>query len=422
MKPDTASFLLLALLAAAPAHAEEHIVDDSDGSPWFTTSGDDWTTWGTNGYGYDSSDSSYHYLSHTVGGDDRRGTATWQAELQQAGTWHIETWFRRTENRTHDADHVVTDGLGVETWISIDQEGEGASDWVSLGEYWCEDGFGGCVVTLDGTDDDDSDEANAMRFTLVSTDDTSTEIEPCSEVPEPGTHLVDFSASSASGSGWESAFNATAEADGDEAESPNVDAGEVLQATGFDICDPRGEETIDNVTLAVKARTQYDSGTYALQLLLDAGGSASTVFTGTTSTWHEADISEDQDWTWTELAELRAQVSLYDHPGGARDSDAWVDAFRLRVTYSTASGTSHDTGSLEETGGDDTGVSGGSGSDTSNTGTAGEEVPDTGRESGDEGRAPSYSARTGCNASGAVSTGFAWLGLLFFTGLRERRG
>ena len=80
-----------------------------------------------------------------------------------------------------------------------DQEGEGASGWVSLGEYWCEDGFGGCVVTLDGTDDDESDEANAMRFTLVSTDDTPTETDPCDETSQPGTHTVDFFASSASG-------------------------------------------------------------------------------------------------------------------------------------------------------------------------------------------------------------------------------
>jgi len=410
MQYDAATFLSLSLLAAAPAHAEEHIIDDSDGAPGFITSGDDWTTWGTNGYGYDSSDSSYHYLSHTVGGDDRRGTATWQAELQQAGTWQIETWFRRTENRSRDADHVVTDGLGAETWITIDQEGEGASGWVSLGEYWCEDGFGGCVVTLDGTDDDDSDEANAMRFTLVSLDDTSVETDPCGETQQPGTHTVDFFASSASGSGWESASSATGEADGDEAESPNVDEGEVLQATGFDICDPKGEETIDNVTLAVKAQTQYDSGTYALQLLLDAGGSASTVFSGTTSTWHEVDISEDRDWTWTGLASLSAQVSLYDHPGGARDSDAWVDSFRLRVTYSTVSGTSNDTGTVDEYWGGDTGVSGGSGDEVSNT--------DTG-QAGDsaEGNAP----WTGCNALGALPIGSAWLGLLFFTGIRRKR-
>jgi hypothetical protein len=59
MQHDADTFLFLALLAATPAHAEEHIIDDSGGAPGFTTSGDDWTTWGTNGYGYDSSDSGF---------------------------------------------------------------------------------------------------------------------------------------------------------------------------------------------------------------------------------------------------------------------------------------------------------------------------------------------------------------------------
>jgi hypothetical protein len=224
--------ILLALLTLTPrlALAEEHIVDDQHGAPGFTTTGDDWTTWGTNGYGYDGSDSSYHYLSHTVGGDDRRGTATWQAELGQAGTWRIETWFRRTENRTTDADHLVTDGLGSQTWIVIDQTGDGASGWVSLGEYWCDAGFGGCAVTLDGTDDDGSDEANAVRFTLVSADDGPPETDPCEGEAQPGPHRLDFFAGTASGTDWESASLATGEADGQEAHSPNVDSGELLRA------------------------------------------------------------------------------------------------------------------------------------------------------------------------------------------------
>jgi hypothetical protein len=408
---------LLALLMSTPALAEEHIVDDQDGAPGFTTTGDDWATWGTNGYGYDGGDSSYHYLSHTVGGDDRRGTATWEAELRQAGTWRIETWFRRTENRTSDADHAVTDGLGSQTWLVVDQTGDGASGWVSLGEYWCDAGWAGCSVTLDGTDDDGSDEANALRFTLVSADDDPPDTDPCDDEPEPGSHTVDFYAGSASGTDWESASAAAGEPDGAEAHSPNVDSGEILRASAFGVCDPAGDETIDSVVLGVRARTQYDSGTYALELLLDASGAAGTVFTGTSTAWHELDISGDQAWTWAALEGLTARVSLYDHPGGARDSDAWVDSFRLRVSYTTAPDD-------DDPPPDDTG----DGPEPEDTGEAPD--GDSGEPGGDTGR-PERPERyddeavssgcAGCAAGGLAPTALAWL-LVPVLGLRRRRG
>jgi uncharacterized protein (TIGR03382 family) len=339
-----ATLLSYTFLFGSVALAEEHIVDDQHGSPGFSTTGNDWTTWGTNGYGYSGSDSSYHYLSHTVGGSDRRGTATWRADLGQTGTWRIDTWFRRTENRTRDADHVLIDSRGDEIHVVVDQHGEGASGWVELGEMWCEAGFGRCMVTLDGTDDDGSDAANAMRFTFVSAEGGSTESGPCDAPNGSGTYTMERYAGSVSATDWESVSYATGEADGREAFSPNVDAGEVLKATGFDVCDPDGEERIDSVVLAVNARTQYESGTYALNLRLDGEGAASRVFTGTSSRWHEVDLSADRLWTWGELETLRARVSLNDHPGGARDSDAWVDSFRLRVVYTGSSDEQDDTG------------------------------------------------------------------------------
>ncbi len=410
------ALLFISLLTPLSAIAEEHIVDDQDGAPGFTTTGDDWATWGMSGYGYDGGDSSYHYLSHTVGGDDRRGTATWEAELRQAGTWRIETWFRRTENRTSDADHVVTDGLGIRTWLVVDQTGDGASGWVSLGEYWCDAGFGGCSVTLDGTDDDGSDEANAVRFTLVAADDTPPDTDACDDAPEPGSHTVDFYAGSASGTDWESASYATGEADGAEAHSANVDSGEILRASAFGVCDPEGEETIDSVLLGVRARTQYDSGTYALELRLDASGAASTVFTGTSSAWHELDISGDQAWSWATLEGLTARVSLHDHPGGARDSDAWVDAFRLRVAYTTAA--------VEEEPPEDTD----SPTDPEDSGPP--DLDDSEAPAGDTGR-PERPARqddavvdssgcAGCATGGAVAVPWTWA-LLGLLGLRRRR-
>ena len=328
--------LALALLLPSSTLAQEVIVDDQDGSPAFTTTGDDWTTWGTNGYGYDGGDTSYHYLSHTLGGDDRRGTATWSPTLSTAGTWRVETWFRRTENRTSDADHYVTDGLGSTSWQVIDQTGEGSSGWLSLGEYYCEAGFGGGTVTLDGTDDDGSDEANAMRFVLVEGGDPP-ETDPCDEDPGPGSHTMELYATTASGSGWSDTGNATGSSNGAEAHSENVDDGEILMAGGWAACDPEGEESIDTVELAVEARTQYESGTYALDLRLDANGDSWSSFTGTSSSWHSLDVSSDHStWDWATVAALQARLSLHDHPGGARDSDAWVDAFRLRVGYTVS--------------------------------------------------------------------------------------
>ena len=324
---------------AGPAIAQTIVIDDQDGAPGFTTTGDDWTTWGTLGYGFDGGDTDYHYLSHTVGGSDRRGTATWTPDIPTAGTWQVETWFRRTENRSDDADHFVYDGLGGSTHQSIDQRGEGASGWYDLGQHWCAQGQGGCVVVLDGTDDDQSDEANAVRFTLVAAENPpEPELPPdCDTFPGLGSHAQEVWATAVSGVDWSSMGQATGAPDGAESTSPNVDAGEHLQVDSWGaLCDPPGQETIDGVFVEVRARTQYATGVYALELLLSGGGAATAVFTGTSLAWHSVDVTGDvASWTWAEPGAVVGQLSLWDHPGGERDSDAWVDAWRLRVEYTT---------------------------------------------------------------------------------------
>jgi len=329
--------LLLAALSCPPVQAEEIVIDDQDGAPWFTTTGDDWAEWGTLGYGFDADDTSYLYTSHTVGGSDRRGTATWTPDIATAGTYAVAVWFRRTENRTTDADHVLVDAFGTEVGVSIDQSGEGASGWVELGEMWCEVGSSGCWLTLDGDDDDASDEANAARFVLVDSEEPEAEAEdgdPCEGSFAPGIHTMEVTAGVVDGDDWSDEGRAVGEADGSEAHSPNVDEDELLRASAFDVCDPDGDEVITDVQLEVKARTQYSTGTYALELWLDAGSGAEVVFTGTESTWHSlSPTAPAEGWTWAELAGLEARVGLHDHPGGARDSDAWVDAFRLSVTF-----------------------------------------------------------------------------------------
>ena len=344
--------MLLTLALTLPALAQEVIVDDEDGSPGFTTTGDDWTTWSTNGHGYDGGDTEYHYLSHTVGGDDRRGTATWSPDLPQEGTYEIAVHFRLTENRTRDADHVVTDGTGATTKVVVDQYGDGASGWISLGDYWCGSGRGGCSVTLDGTDDDDSDAANATRFTLVEAGgdtqepdpDPGEEIADCAEFPGLGAHTQVAYATELDAVDWTDEKQAKGAPDGVEATTPNVDAGEYLMAWGWDLCDPVGEETLDSVTLEVKARTQYDSGKYEVQLLLDGEGTAGTVFNGTALDWHSVDLTADRgSWTWTSTDATRGRITLHDHPEGNRDSDAWVDAWRLTVAFTTTADEGSDT-------------------------------------------------------------------------------
>ncbi len=343
---------MLLPLCLAFANAETVVIDDEDGAPGFTTTGDDWTTWSSNGYGYDGGDSSYHYTSHTVGGSDRRGTATWTPSISTAGTYRIDTWFRRTENRTYDADHYLYSADGSVGHVVVDQRGEGASDWLELGEVQCDAGFGSCYVTLDGDDDDQSDEANAVRFVLLEPGDVEVPELDCST--DVGAHSIDLWATVADGSGWSSASYATGEADDLEAHSENVDSGEYLKAWGFGGC---SEGTITGVELGVRSRTQYDSGTYELDLSLDGGGSASTVFGSTSTGWTTLDLSDERAWGWADVSAVEATVKLYDHPGGARDSDAWVDAFRLRVTYEIPDdSTPEDTDSEIEDPVDDTGL------------------------------------------------------------------
>ena len=347
-RSSLAAITLGALLGVPSAALGQTIViDDSDGPPTFTLTGNDWTTWGMLGYGYDGADTDYHYLSHTVGGPDRVGTASWTPDIPTAGNYAISTWFRMTENRTNDADHFIYDGNGGQTHISIDQTGDGASGWVDLGTYYCTAGVGGCSVVLDGTDDNQSDEANAVKFEFVSggaptgdddDDDDDDAPDPCGDgPPEPGSWIQESFAGSAMGNDWSSVLAATGAPDGAEAHTPNADAGEFLSAGGFALCDPDGDEVIDSVELEVLARTQYASGQYQLNLELHGGGAAGTVFTGTTLQWHTVDVTGDQSsWSWTDANDLLATVQLDSQPGGYRDSDAWVDAVRVRVTYTVA--------------------------------------------------------------------------------------
>ena len=339
-------------LAAPDCPDYDHIIDDQDGTPQFTLTGDDWATWGMAGCGFDSGDSSYHYLSKTVGGADKKGTAAWTPDLPVAGTYEIATWYRKTGNRSTDADHFIYDGLGNSTHIVIDQKGDAPADenspveyecksgWVSFGQYWCNSGKGGCHVVLDGTDDDQSDEANAVRFTLLDCSGQVTPPDPdppqTCDYPGEGPHTAEVFANDVSGSGWEDAVKGTGEPDGQEAHSPNVEKGESLTASFPELCDPEGDENIDNIQIAVKLRTQYDSGKYDILLKFHASGPAHVITHHTDSKWDTLDITADKaTWTWGDVNQVKAVLELHEHPQGNIDADVWVDAFRLTVSYTT---------------------------------------------------------------------------------------
>ena len=132
---------------------------------------------------------------------------------------------------------------------------------------------------------------------------------------------------------WENAAAASGAPDEEAAYSPNLDAGEVLTARSWGFCHETGVEEIIKVELAVYGRTQYDSGRYDILVSLSAGGSNSTNWHRTGWGWSTVDITSDRaSWTWDDVENLVGEIRLHSHPNGNRDSDVWVDAFRLTVT------------------------------------------------------------------------------------------
>ena len=110
-------------------------------------------------------------------------------------------------------------------------------------------------------------------------------------------------------------------------------------------------------------------------------------------------------------------MGLYDHPGGARDSDAWVDAFRLSVTFEVPEEDDGGTGGSDEAD-DETDDATGEGagddgaSDSEDSG-AHERGPDPDRH----GRRAAVDSR-GCSAP--VGGAGWWLALVLL-GLQRRR-
>ncbi|MEA3292151.1 MAG: hypothetical protein U9Q71_07625 [Pseudomonadota bacterium] len=163
--------------AGSSLDAWEETVDF--GSPGYAETGNAWRSWPFS----PAVGGSYRYLSYYEEGRTRVGAASWSVTIPVDGRYEVLVSFRRTENRTRDADYHIVDGSGVRHDRQLDQHATPTRNdltWVSLGEYSWKTGQTASVV-LDGTDDNQSDEADAARWVLV--EDLTPGETPASVIP-----------------------------------------------------------------------------------------------------------------------------------------------------------------------------------------------------------------------------------------------
>jgi hypothetical protein len=165
---ELAGFVLAGLVLPRRADAQScpptTIVVDNDvaGSGYSEERAQNWET-----HNVGACRGTYRYLSRLIGDGSRRGRAIWQPTISTSGWYSVTVSYRATENRTNDADYFVDDDLGGSTHTVINQQHPGDCTTEDLGTFWCAAG-GSCRVVLDGTDDSQSDAADATTFTLVS--------------------------------------------------------------------------------------------------------------------------------------------------------------------------------------------------------------------------------------------------------------
>ena len=109
---------------------------------------------------------------------ERKGWAVWQWKVDTSGIYDVEIHYRPTENRTPDANYVVLslrdlgemDGQKVLLEKTIDQRPHhgplNKQGWVKLGSVEYKKGSV-AALGLWAIDDEFSDEADAVRWTLV---------------------------------------------------------------------------------------------------------------------------------------------------------------------------------------------------------------------------------------------------------------
>ncbi len=117
----------------------------------------------------------YRYLSHDKqvapnNDGSRTGKAIWKPTITISGSYEVTISYRATSNRTNDADYFVYDDKGGTSHTVVNQKHSGDCTKVKLGSFYCKAG-GNCKVVLDGTDDGQSDSADATSFKLINCDE-----------------------------------------------------------------------------------------------------------------------------------------------------------------------------------------------------------------------------------------------------------
>ncbi len=141
------------------------VIDDGDEGYVETNPHGSWRSW----YYPGAYNDDWRYLSglYDVPGGPvpRKGTASWTTEIPVDGLYELSAHFFNTENRTTDADYFIEDGLGEVHHVVLNQFAL-PTGWHTLGTYQLNEAQLS-TITLDGTDDNMSDEADAVRWVLL---------------------------------------------------------------------------------------------------------------------------------------------------------------------------------------------------------------------------------------------------------------
>ena len=153
--------LLFVFVNISIAQTWSKVVDYGDAG--YSETGVSWRTYPS----AQSYNGSYRYLSHWESDVARVGTATWTTTILRDGFYRVAVSYRQTENRSPDANYFATKNISGELEESvINQQGPVGLIWRTLGVYFYYEGQV-VKVLIDGTDDNYSDCADAVSWTLV---------------------------------------------------------------------------------------------------------------------------------------------------------------------------------------------------------------------------------------------------------------
>ena len=187
-----------------------------------------------------------------------------QIDLNHSQTARSDECTRENKTRTcKDVDQAVCAHCAVDDTLNHHNM-ESVLDQMSNQGTMVVMDMGNPVTDALSSDDEDMDDANTEDGNMNGAFN-------CDYLQVGSTHIAQRYASVIEATGdWENKDAARGIADEMAAYSPNLDAGEILTARGWDFCHDTGTEKIIKVELAVHGRTQYDSGRYDILVALSA--------------------------------------------------------------------------------------------------------------------------------------------------------